>query len=71
MRDKMEWIYVSTKTICRGSVELASLMKNERKKERKKERRKKEKIQFLPLSGSGCRRSFSKVFTCISVENHA
>ena len=28
---------------------------------KKKERRK----EFLPLSGSGCRRSFSKVFTCI------
>ena len=30
--DKMEWIYVSTKAICRGSVELASLMKKERRK---------------------------------------
>ena len=31
-RDKMERIYVSTKVIRRGSVELASLMKKERKK---------------------------------------
>ena len=36
--------------------------------ERKKER-KKEKIQFLAPRGSGRRRSFSKVFICIPVEN--
>ena len=42
------------------------------KKERKKERRKKEKKETLisPLSGSGCRQSFSKVFICTLVENH-
>ena len=44
----------------------ASLSDEERKKERKKERRK-EKIQFLPLRGSCCRRSFSKVFICIPI----
>ena len=44
----MERIYVSTKAIRQGSVELASL--------NKKEERRKEKIQFLPSSGFGCRR---------------
>ena len=38
-------------------------MKKESLKKTEKER--KEKIQFLPPSGSGCRRSFSKAFTCI------
>ena len=59
-------IYVSTKAIRRESVELASLMKKERKKEIK------EKIQFLPSSGLGCGRSlFLKVFTRIPIENHS
>ena len=57
MHDKMEQIYVSTKAMHGGNVELASL-------------RKKEKTHFLSLSGSGCRRSFLKVFTYIPVENH-
>ena len=71
-RYKMERIYVSAKAICQGSVELASLMKKkeERRKKKEERRRKKEKIQFLPPSGSGCRRSFAKVFTCIQVQNH-
>ena len=43
----------------------ASLTDEERKKEKKKE-----KIQFLLPFGSGCRRSFAKVFTCIPVESH-
>ena len=34
------------------------------------EERKKEKIQFLAPRGAGCRRSFSKVFTCIPVERY-
>ena len=34
------------------------------------ERRKKKKIQVLPLSGSGCRQSFSKAFTSIPIENN-
>ena len=47
--------FMCHKVICNGSVELVSLMK---------------KTQFLPLilSGLGCRRLFSKVFT---LENHA
>lgn len=28
------------------------------------------KIQFVAPHGFGCRRSFSKVFACILVENH-
>ena len=47
----------------------ASLADEERKK-KEEERRKKTKIQFLLSPGSGCRRSFVKVFICIAVENY-
>ena len=38
--------------------------------EEKKRRKKKKKIQFSSLSGSGCRRLFSKVFMHTGRESH-